>query len=112
MKGNYPTKYWREHRQDGYAATTKYKKNNPEYITWLSMLWRCKNKKGADYRNYGSRGIKVKYVNFYAFLSDVGCHPGIGYSIDRINNDGHYEPGNCRWATLIQQRENKRICFR
>ena len=112
MGSNYPTKYWREHRKEGYAAIAKYRRNNPEYVTWLSMLWRCKNKKGADYRNYGSRGIRVTYENFYDFLSDVGYKPSKLHSIDRINHDGNYSRGNCRWATLKEQRANKRLCFR
>jgi hypothetical protein len=75
------------------------------------MIARCTRVTGADYPDYGGRGIRVcdAWVNsFDAFLADVGPKPGPEYSIDRINNDGNYEPGNVRWATVIQQAGNKR----
>lgn len=84
-----------------------------EYNTWASMIRRCKAKGGTDYKRYGSRGITVcdrwkGKAGFSAFLSDMGMRPSDGHSLDRINNNGNYEPGNCRWATIHQQAENTR----
>jgi hypothetical protein len=76
------------------------------------MKSRCSNPKNKDYLEYGGRGIKVcsRWMDsFAAFLSNMGEKPA-GLSIDRINNDGNYEPGNCRWATGEEQRNNQRRC--
>jgi len=81
-----------------------------EYISYQAMLTRCENEKASDYKNYGGRGISVckrwrdSFENFY---SDMGTRPE-GTSLDRIDNDGNYEPGNCRWSTRLQQGNNQR----
>ena len=75
--------------------------DTPTFRIWGGMISRCHNKKAANYRNYGARGIKVcdrwRY-SFENFLNDMGERPP-NLQIDRINNDGNYEPGNCRWVT-------------
>lgn len=79
------------------------------YISWRNMLSRCENPKSKDYKNYGGRGIMVCSAwHWYPyFLEDMGRRP-TGRSLDRINNDGHYERTNCRWATSVQQNNNRR----
>src|SRR5215207_4952752 len=82
-----------------------------EYQCWADMLQRCNNKNSNNYKYYGARGITVcerwrKFENFYA---DMGERPNDNYSLDRINNDGNYEPNNCRWTTTDIQAQNKRV---
>ena len=74
------------------------------------MRQRCSNPKAGKWSYYGGRGITVcdRWSSFKNFLADMGRRPGAGYSIDRIDNDGNYEPGNCRWATQGEQRRNSR----
>jgi hypothetical protein len=83
----------------------------PEFRTWMSMLFRCFNHQAPNFKNYGGRGITVCdrwRGSFQNFLDDMGKRPGSGWSLDRIDNDGNYEPGNCRWATAKQQGWNTR----
>ncbi len=83
----------------------------PEYSIWLAMKDRCRNPNTACYPRYGGRGIYVCdrwQTNFWAFYSDMGPRPGPGYSIERRDNDGPYEPSNCHWVTASQQARNRR----
>lgn len=83
----------------------------PEYHTWQSMNGRCHNPNNQSFDRYGGRGISVcdrwRY-SFVNFLADMGKRPTPDHSIDRINNDGNYEPGNCHWATKSEQSRNTR----
>lgn len=82
--------------------------NSPEYFSWSSMKTRCLNPNCNAYKNYGGRGITIceQWINsFSAFLADMGPRPE-GFSLDRVDSNGNYEPGNCRWASRKQQNRN------
>lgn len=85
------------------------KDRTSEYNAWGAMIQRCCNPSNRRYKRYGGRGITIcdrwkdSYENFY---SDMGAKPSPDMSLDRINNNGNYEPSNCRWATITQQNRN------
>lgn len=86
------------------------KSHTTEYYIWTSMKQRCTNKNHKYYKHYGGRGIKVCddwMHSFESFIRDVGRRPP-GLSLDRIDNDGNYEPSNCRWVTYKENRANSR----
>lgn len=79
-----------------------------EYYIWNNMRERCSSPKNNHYKYYGGRGIKVckRWLDFSNFIADMGYAPE-GYSIERINNDGDYEPSNCKWIPMSEQAANK-----
>jgi hypothetical protein len=81
-----------------------------EYSTWSQMINRCYNKRCPAYKNYGERGIRVclRWRRFESFLSDMGPKPSSKHSLDRRDNNKGYNPGNCRWATSLEQMSNTR----
>lgn len=98
LKGKVP-------RVDGHGMV-----GTQEYRAWSHMKSRCLNPKDGSYQYYGARGISVceRWFDFRNFFRDMGRAPTSNHSLDRIDNDGNYEPGNCRWATIKEQRRNKR----
>jgi hypothetical protein len=83
----------------------------PEHWTWANIIQRCTNPKASHYEFYGGRGITIceRWRNdFASFLADVGPRPSPAHSIERVDNEKGYEPGNCVWATRLEQMKNTR----
>jgi hypothetical protein len=79
------------------------------YNVWRSMHKRCKDPRTNGYRNYGGRGISVcnRWNTYEYFISDMGSRPSPKHQLDRIDNNGNYEPSNCRWVTASENERNK-----
>lgn len=90
-------------------AATHGKSHTPTWRAWASTRNRCENPNNQDFKYYGGRGIRVceRWQSFESFIADMGDRPP-GHTLDRIDPNGHYEPGNCRWATRAQQSRNTR----
>ena len=87
---------------------------HPLYQTWARMKQRCLNPNASDYPHYGGRGIKVcdEWINdFEMFLYHLGDKPSPKHTLDRVDNDYHYCPENCRWASRHHQNRNRRFSF-
>lgn len=82
--------------------------STPEQRAYNSARTRCNNPNNAGYSYYGGRGIEFRFKDFDEFISELGERPSDGHSLDRIDNDGHYEKGNVRWATKSEQMNNRR----
>ena len=83
----------------------------PEYAVYSTAKARCRNPNGKYYKDYGGRGIEFRFTSFEEFYAELGPRPE-GMTLDRKDNNGHYEPGNVRWATYTQQVLNRRITQR
>lgn len=100
---------WR--RAFGPSRRTHGASNTRELSIWNNMIRRCEDPKNAAFRYYGARGIRVckRWRNsFQAFMADMGPRPSRRHSVDRMDNNGNYEPRNCRWALPIEQGRNAR----
>ncbi len=97
------------HGNTKHGHSPKNGKPSPTYNSWRGMKKRSLNPNNPNYRYYGGRGIKVckRWMDFENFLADLGERPE-GKTLDRIDNNKGYEPGNCRWATPKQQIQNRR----
>lgn len=85
----------------------------PEHLAWMDMFQRCDNPNNARFKDYGGRGIRICEqwrgpTGFASFLTSMGRRPSSEYSLERVDNDGHYAPANCKWATWEEQYSNRR----
>lgn len=97
----------RANRKHGHVGSGH---GTPEWNAWSCMRKRCTNPRHKFYRLYGGRGITIceRWKDFMTFFADMGRRPSPRHSLDRIDNDGNYEPSNCRWATKAEQVRNSR----
>lgn len=93
---------------NGKRAKTHGMCTTPEYYAFHGAKDRCRNKHNARYSDWGGRGIEFRFESFEQFFDEVGTKPTPKHTLDRIDNNGHYEPGNVRWSTYLEQNRNQR----
>jgi len=100
---------WLDKWQHGHSGNLTHDMSyTPEYHAWQNAKTRCNNPRFPGYKDYGGRGIKFLFDSFEQWFEELGLRPTPDHSVDRINNHGHYEPGNVRWATDQEQHANQR----
>lgn len=105
-------KWNKAHRKECNEAVKRFKESNPGKVRLWNAYWnaktRCEDSANKSYKHYGGRGIEFRFTSIEQFIAELGAKPTPQHSVDRINNNGHYEPGNVRWATWKQQLANRR----
>lgn len=99
---------WKNHIRTHAIRHDMYR--SPEYQAYQNARMRVQDEKPSIWKNYGGRGIEFRFTSFEQWFKELGPKPSPKHSVDRIDNDGHYEPGNIRWATRREQNLNKSNC--